>query len=370
MIKQMLFFLKVGAISFGKMVATNYMYEEYVDKKKTLTKDEFFAINGMCKLLPGPSQTQMSIILGILERGKLFGIVTGLMYLLPSFLLITLSAYFYFEKGSVIDTNKLNYGLVPFSLALMLDASLKLGKKSIDSWATIVIFIIASVLAFFSVDMIIILLISGLLGIILHIDCKKLLKKDSQDKLFTVSPIIFFSEPLVSLFLFFLKLGAIVYGGGLVLIPMIHDKIVVQSQWLTEEEFLFGFVIGSTTPGPVILTVAFIAYKVAMTLGYQGIVGSVLAGVGVMLPSFIIIIALSKIILKSKNIVWLSNMVKGIMPATLGSVLIVSLHLAKNSISDYFQVILVLLFFGMGYFLKLNPLIILLISGSLGFFVL
>jgi len=164
MIKQMLFFLKVGSISFGKMVATNYMYEEFVDNKKILTKDEFFAINGMCKLLPGPSQTQMSIILGILERGKFFGIITGLMYLLPSFLLITLSAYFYFEKGSTIDTNKLNYGLVPFSLALMLDASLKLGKKSINSLATIVIFIIASVLAFFSVDMILILLISGSLG--------------------------------------------------------------------------------------------------------------------------------------------------------------------------------------------------------------
>ncbi len=360
MLKSFLFFLKVGTISFGKMVATQHMMDEYVTKKKILREEDFFAINGFCKLLPGPSQTQMSIILGYLQGGVKQGIISGLGYLFPSWILITLAAYFTFEVKHLVPVDKIMYGLSILALVFLIEASLKLAKKSINSILSIVIFVGAGTLSYFKVDMIVILILSAFVGSVSY--------HKNKSSLNSVIPFWIFSPLLLEMFFFFMKIGLVIYGGGLVMIPFIQEEIVIQRAWLTEEEFLMGFAIGSATPGPVILTVAYFGYKVAMSLGYSGLFGSIIASVGVMLPSFVLILSFGKIILASPKIPWMSHMLQGIMPATLGAVVVVSLSLIKSTLVDPIQWGVFTFFTILLMVFKINPLWLLLCSVGLGFF--
>lgn len=364
MLKDFLFFLKVGSISFGKMVATSHMMEEFVSQRKILSQEEFISINGFCKLLPGPSQTQTSIVLGYLQGGVLRGIAGGIAYLLPSWVLITLAAYFTFDMTHLVPLDRIMYGLNILALAFLVEASWKLAQKSIKSRSSCIILLGSVLLSFFGVDIIVLLFLAILIQVITYS------KKLKNPKIFhSILPLWLFSPTLWEMFFFFLKIGAFIYGGGLVMIPFIQEEIVIQRAWLTEEEFLMGFAVGSATPGPVILTVAFFGYKVALSLGYSGLLGSFIASLGVMLPAFVLILSLAKIILASPKIPWLSHILQGVMPATLGAVVVTAFTLGKSILQSpleggFFVLSLVLLLV-----FKLNPIWLLLGFSGIGFVV-
>ncbi len=368
MLKDLLFFLKIGAVSFGKMRAENYMLDEFTNKKKSLTVKEFFTINGMCRLLPGATLVQMCVVLGDSEKGRLFGVLSGIAYTLPSFLMVTFAAYLYFEHG--FDLHKLNYGMVPFSVALMFSSTVDIGDRHITSPFTMFILIYSIILAYFGMPVMWNLLICGLMGYISRCNIDEVWKKIkswfSSNKL-NAAPIVIADMSIFSLFVFFMKVGLLSYGGSMVMIPMIQNEMVFDKQWLTQEEFLFGFVAASVAPGPVLLTVAFIAYKAAMVMGYAGIAGSFTATTAVMLPSFVLSVFLSKYIVKERDIKWLTGITSGVMPASLGSMVVMGLSPIIHSLGGAPPVLIAALFFTAHHFFRINSLILLVIAMGMGF---
>lgn len=352
------FFLRVGATSFGKLTATNTLYTEYVEKAKKLSKEEFFALNGFLRLFPGPTQTQTSIALGCLEFGWKGGIAAGLSYLLPSFALITLGAYLYFEAGEIVPIPTLMLGLNIISLSLLVRATYNLTKKSTDSILSVIILLGSGVMTYFGFSLLWIFAASALVSALYH-------WKDLpfSRRLRAVEPLGL--GVLAFIFLFFLKVGAFIYGGGLAMVPFIRREIVEGLGWLNTQEFLAGFAIGQATPGPVILTVAFFGYKAALSAGSPGILGSLLAGLGIMLPSFILILALSRFFRNVQKTGWLSLILKGFMPASAGSVAIASLPFFPEALQTFFAWFLMLL--GIILLERIQPLWLILIYAGAGF---
>lgn len=363
-----MFFLKVGATSFGKMTATNTMYTEYVETRKKLKKEEFFALNGFLRLFPGPTQSQMSIALGLLEKGVLGGALSGTAYLLPSFVCITLGAYLYFEAGSVFPMAVLIKGVNIISLALLTYSTFNMGKKSVNKPFDIFLLLGAALISYCKINIIWIFLAAALAGFFYHKTFFILIKKLPNDKrMHVVDPVSL--GVLLFIFLFFLKVGLFIYGGGNIIIPFIRTEIVDTLKWLKPEEFLTAFAIGQATPGPVILTVAFIGYKAALDVHISGIIGAFLVAVGVMLPSFILILSLGRFFPKVKEMQWLSDILQGFMPASVGSIAVSSLPFFFETLTKPISWFLLVAGVFLLYKNKLSPLLLIIIYACAGFFI-
>ncbi|HEY9648074.1 MAG TPA: chromate transporter, partial [Chroococcidiopsis sp.] len=122
---------------------------------------------------------------------------------------------------------------------------------------------------------------------------------------------------------FFLKVGSLIFGGGLVIIPLLEHEVVEQFQWLTRTEFINGVAIGQVSPGPVVLTAAFIGYKVA------GVLGALVSTIAIFAPSFAFIMLASPLLLRLRQNAWIQSFLKGVMPAVLGAIAAAAVPIAR-----------------------------------------
>lgn len=125
---------------------------------------------------------------------------------------------------------------------------------------------------------------------------------------------------------FFLKTGSFIFGGGLVIIPLLEFEVVDQLHWLTREEFINGVAIGQLSPGPVVLASAFVGYKVA------GVLGALVSAIAIFLPSFGFIMLASPVLLRLRKNLWVKGFLKGITPAVLGAIAAAAIPLAQSAI--------------------------------------
>jgi len=126
--------------------------------------------------------------------------------------------------------------------------------------------------------------------------------------------------------LFFLKVGSLIYGGGLVIIPLLEFEVVERLQWLTHSEFINGVAIGQLSPGPVVLTAAFVGYKVA------GVLGALIATIAIFLPSFIFIMAAAPVLLRLRHNGRIKAFLQGVTPAVLGAIVAASIPIAQATL--------------------------------------
>jgi chromate transporter len=133
-------------------------------------------------------------------------------------------------------------------------------------------------------------------------------------------------EYFVPLTLFFLKVGSFIFGGGLVIIPLLESEVVSQFHWLTQNEFIHGVAIGALTPGPVTITAAFVGYKVA------GALGALVAAIAIFTPSFLFIMGAAPFLLRFRRNPWIGSFLKGVTPAVLGAIAAAAIPLAQSAI--------------------------------------
>ncbi|MGL5254751.1 MAG: chromate efflux transporter [Brevinema sp.] len=360
MLRIFLFFFKVGSISFGKMVATSNMFQEYVENRRVLSKEDFFTLNGFLRLFPGPTQSQMSIALGSMEHGIFGGILGGLGYLLPSFTLITLGAYLYFEQQSLLPIEELFYGINIISLSLLCYSVYKMISKSIQSWLDGFITLLSLIMTFFNIQLLGIFAVAAVCSFIYHGGIKKIVAT-LKSRFHSIEPI-----SMTFLFFFFLKIGFFIYGGGLVMIPLIKNTMIDTFGWMNSNDFLAGFALGQSTPGPVILTVAFFGYKVAMLAGIPGFLGASIAAIGIMLPSFALILTLGRFFSKLNQMPLLSKILQSFMPAAIGSILAGAPSLFTPILTTPSSWI-IMIGAALLLFLNWSPILLVVISGFLGF---
>lgn len=304
-------FLKLGVIGFGGPAAHIALFEtEVVNKRHWVDRQQFLDMLGAASLIPGPTSTETAITVGYARAGWPGLCVAGACFILPAALITGAFAWAYVRFGSLPQATAILGGIKPAVLAVIAIAIWRLGKTAMRDSGLAVLGALALAAFFFGLNAVAILFGGGLLGML----ARRLTKLRATAALALAPLFSSLRSPstLVSLSsaadapslgriaLFFLKVGAVLYGGGYVLLAFLEQGLVHQHAWLSEQQLIDAIAIGQFTPGPVLSTATFIGYILA------GVPGAAVATVGIFLPSFFYVGLLAPILFRLRQSPWMA----------------------------------------------------------------
>jgi len=330
-------FLKLGMTGFGGPAAhIAMMHDETVRRRGWLSDQEFLDLVGATNLIPGPNSTEMAIHLGFRRAGWPGLMVGGLCFVLPAMLIVTALAWVYVRFGATPQAAWLLYGVKPVIIAIIVQALWNLGRMAVKGPLTAVVGTAVLVLYLLGVNEIGLLFAGGL---VVMIGANVRRSRNPIAGLFPVLPftgwnmvassaamMTAFSLPL--LFLTFLKIGAVLYGGGYVLLAFLRADFVVRFGWLTDPQLMDAVAVGQVTPGPLFTTATFIGF----ILG--GMPGALIATLGIFLPGFLFVAISNPLVPRMRESVWVGGLLDGVNTASLGLMAAVSWQLGRASLAD------------------------------------
>ncbi|MEE8451185.1 MAG: chromate efflux transporter [Thermoguttaceae bacterium] len=352
-------FLKLGAISFGGPAAYIAIIEdETVQRRNWLTREHFLDLMAATNLIPGPNAVEMAAHVGYCRAGLLGSIVAGGCFTLPTVLIATGIAFCYVHfgiaEGAQSQIEPLLHGIQAAVLAIVFAAVWRLGRRALRTWQLLLIGTGVAAAFLAGVDPITALLIGSLLGAIL-LSCSAPSPEKPSDNP-PVKPIVGLATVSVSgsaqaattvaavgaagattatvvslwqLGLFFLKVGAVLYGGGYVLLAYLQGDLVNDYGWLSEQQLLDAVAVGQITPGPLLSTATFVGYVLA------GVPGAVVATLGILLPSFFFVAAVNPLIPRLRNSRWASRCLDAVVAASIGLMGAVAIVLTGSTLIDW-----------------------------------
>jgi len=360
-------FLKLGFTAFGGPAAhIALMHNEIVKRRGWLSEQEFLDLVGATNLIPGPNSTEMAIHVGLRRAGWLGLLAGGLGFLMPAVLIVLALAYAYVRFGSAPEAGWLMYGIKPVVIAIIAQALWNLRKSALKTLPVALVGAAVIVLYFLGINEIALLFAGGAL-VMLGLNIQRL----RQWRLHLVALFpgaglaasaalasVPFSLPL--LFLTCLKIGAVLYGSGYVLLAFLRADLVVRYAWLTDQQLLDAIAIGQVTPGPLFTAATFIGYILA------GIPGALLATLGIFLPSFVFVALSSPLIPRIRGSAWASGFLDGVNAAALGLMAAVTWQLGRASLVDPFTVLVALIALGLLLRFKINSAWLILAGAIVG----
>ncbi len=350
-------FLKLGAIGFGGPQAHIAMiHDEAVVRRGWLKEEQFLEGVAICEMLPGPASTQTGIYTGYLRAGYLGALVAGICFILPAFLIVLALSWVYFKFQGVPQIEDLFLGIAPVVIAIIFGFCWKLGKKAIKDWQGVAIALTVLLLSLiFRVNILLLFLLAGLAGLVIYRPTTPPPTGPSPSASAWFAPLLPITQGMpnllanlpadpvavssfwgfdriqdyfVPLSTFFLKTGAFIFGGGLVIIPLLETAVVDDFGWMTRNQFIDGVALGELTPGPVVITAAFVGYKVA------GALGALVATIAIFTPSFLFIMFASPFLVRLRQNPWVKSFLKGVMPAVLGAIAAAAIPLAVAALGQ------------------------------------
>ena len=346
-------FLKLGLTAFGGPAAhIGMMHDETVKRRKWLSDQEFLDLVGVTNLIPGPNSTEMAIHLGFLRAGWPGLMIGGICFIVPAMLIVLVLASVYVHFGSTPQAQWLLYGIKPVVISIVVQALWNLGQKAVKGPLTAAVACIVLVLYFGGVNEIALLFAGGLI-VMSGANFQRLRRQALGSFLIPLSGVSVLAQvsipfSLAGLFLTFLKIGAVLYGSGYVLLAFLRADFVVRLGWLTDQQLIDAIAIGQVTPGPVFTTATFIGF----ILG--GIPGALLATLGIFFPSFIFVAISNPLIPRMRRSAWVSGLLDGVNVASLGLMAAVTGQLSRASLIDPATMLIALIAFGLLIRFKVN----------------
>lgn len=337
-------FLKLGTISFGGPAAhTALMEAEVVRRRKWLTHQEFLDLVGATNLIPGPNSTELAIHIGHRRAGWPGLVVAGACFILPAMLIVTAIAWAYVRFGKLPEATALLYGVKPVIIAIVVQALWNLGKSAVKTKLLATAGIIAAAASFFGGNELLVLFGCGFALLAIRVADKKkpaaaggfapifAALPDASTTVATATATVAIAAPfnLNLMFFFFLKVGAVLFGSGYVLLAFLRADLVERWHWLTETQLLDAIAVGQFTPGPVFTTATFIGYLLS------GPVGAVVATVGIFLPAFIFVALSSPLIPKLRASPLAGAFLDGVNIASLALMAVVTWQLGASALVDW-----------------------------------
>jgi chromate transporter len=311
-------FFKLGTISFGGPAAHIALIEdEVVGKRQWLTKQQFLDMLGAANLIPGPTSTEMAINVGYVRAGWLGLCVAGASFIFPAALITGAFAWAYVRFGNLPQAASLLAGIKPAVLAVIAIAIWRLGKTAVKDVGLAALGGLSLAAFFLGLNAIAILLGGGLLGMLgrrvvnprATAACLCLPALRMSRSLPGIAAVFLSASAIeiaavrpsvARIAVFFFKVGAVLYGGGYVLLAFLEQGLVRQHGWLTQPQLLDAVAIGQFTPGPVLSTATFVGY----ILG--GIPGAAVATVAIFLPSFFYVALLAPVLFRLRQSAWMA----------------------------------------------------------------
>lgn len=302
--------LKVGLFGFGGGIGMlAILRAECVNRKKFITDDDLCTAVAMGQMLPGPFIPNYCEYIGYHLFGLKGAVVAAAALLFPCFMLMIVLSWFYLTYQSLPGVAQIFKGIGAVMTSIILWASYDMGKVLIKDVKGIIIFIFALILFLIKFDPILTVLVCG--GVRIAMDNIKIISS-----CFLAVPLFVFNgKKAIDLAGVFLKIGAVIFGGGYGAVPFIKNEVCNIRSWLTYKEFLDGVALGQMTPGPVAITATFVGFKV------MGILGAIIATVSIFLPSFLMLMVLVKIYKKICNNKYVISFFWGIKSAVVAILL-------------------------------------------------
>ncbi|MBW4549163.1 MAG: chromate transporter [Symplocastrum torsivum CPER-KK1] len=361
-------FFRLGAIAFGGPAAHIAMMDsEVVNRRQWMSREKLLDLLGVTNLIPGPNSTELAIHIGY-ERAGWRGLgIAGVCFILPAMVIVWLLAVLYDRYQSVPQVGWLLYGIKPVIIAIVLQALWNLGKKAAKDTPTVIVGIVAIAAYLAGFNEVLVLLLLGIAvmvvknwqigrgttGVFLLPFSGVLAQADTAT---TINA----SISWVNVFLFFLKIGSILYGSGYVLLAFLQRELVERNQWLTPQQLLDAVAIGQFTPGPVFTTATFIGYLLA------GNAGAIAGTIGIFLPAFVLVLLVNPWVPKLRQSPWASGFLDGVNAASLGLMAGVTYTLGQAALVDGLTVVVAILSAIAVFRFKLNSAWLVLAGGAIG----
>lgn len=331
-------FLRLGATAFGGPAAhIALMREETVRRRRWLTDEEFLDLIGATQLIPGPNSTEMALHIGWRRAGLPGLLVAGLGFILPSALLVTLLAWSYVRFGQRPRVEALLHGVKPVMIAIVIHALWGLARRALRSPLRGAVAALAAALALAGIHELIVLFGAGALPPLLS-----RMGRPGGRGYWGFVPVLAAAAPAVpgpavpftlgAMFLFFLKVGAILFGSGYVLLAFLRADLVERWHWLTEAQLLDAIAVSQLTPGPVFTAATFIGYLLG------GLPGAVVATVGIFFPAFVFVGLTAPLVARLRTWPLLGDFLDGLNAASLALMGVVTWHLGRAALADGFSV--------------------------------
>jgi chromate transporter len=374
-------FLKLGAISFGGPAAHIALIEsEIVRKRQWVTRQEFLDMVGAANLIPGPTSTELAINVGFVRAGWVGLAVAGGSFIVPAALITGAFAWAYVRFGALPQAASVLGGIKPAVIAVIAIAIWRLGRTAVkDGWLA-VLGGLALAAFFLGLNPVVILFGGGVAGALVRraADPRSagallmlslpsgLARWGSYTSSLAVESAAAVAAPLVGrpslgrIALFFLKVGAVLYGGGYVLLAFLEQGLVRQNAWLTRQQLLDAVAIGQFTPGPVLSTATFIGY----ILG--GAPGAAVATVAIFLPSFFYVALLAPVLFRLRQSAWMSAFLDSINVCAVALMAGVTYRLALDALRGWPSGLIAAAGLGVLLRWKINPAWVVLVGGLAG----
>jgi chromate transporter len=371
------YFLKLGTIGFGGPVAlVGFMHRDLVEQRRWITEETYKLSLALAQIMPGPLAAQVAIAIGYFEAGILGATLVGLAFVLPSFLMVVAISVVYVAYGGLWWMQALFYAIGATVIAIIAIAAYKLARSTNKRdpllWGIFALLTVVTVWA--QAELAEFFIIAGLIALLMRAwpGWKRGVLIGSGGVLLGLA--IWFLEfwlrqagtaadsqdILAQILLFFTKAGAFVFGSGLAIIPFLQQGVVQQFGWLNEHQFLDAVAVAMITPGPVVITVAFIGFLVA------GLAGSIMASIGIFLPVYLFTIIPAPWFKRHRDNPQLKAFVDGATAAATGAITGAVIVLSARAIIDLPTAVIALISFAVLWRYKIPEPVIVTISGVVG----
>lgn len=361
-------FLRLGTIAFGGPAAHIAMMDnEVVNRRQWMSREKLLDLLGITNLIPGPNSTELAIHIGYERAGWRGLLVAGSCFILPAMLIVWILAVIYARYQTIPQVEWLLYGIKPVIIAVVLQAVWNLGKKAAKDLPTIIAGLAAITAYFAQLNEILVLILLGAAVMLL----KNWQSRGNIKAAFLLpfsgvfaqvgSTTVVTSVSWMNVFVFFLKIGCVLYGSGYVLLAFLQRELVERNQWLTSQQLLDAVAIGQFTPGPVFTTATFIGYLLA------GNAGAIAGTIGIFLPAFILVWIVNPWVSKLRQSPWASGFLDGVNAASLGLMAGVTYTLGRAALVDWLTITLAIVSAIAVFRFKINSAWLVLAGGAIGF---
>jgi chromate transporter len=354
--------LYTGATAYGGPAMFTQIKKKFVTEKKWIDEKEFLDVLSFVQILPGATGILTMACIGYKLRDVTGALVVSFFFILPTFLAITFLSYLYFNFRDLTLVKSLFTGLGAMVVALLINAVVTLGKTIFPKYSLRYYkgFLIAALIFMFSfwfrINFVYLIIDAGILGFLSYYFTGEYDEISQSDNSFlptfnknlfsnaiirlanytifiianlAILLVMLFFPALQELFLSFFKIGMLAFGGGFNSIPLIQHETINIHHWLTLSQFRDGIALGQITPGPVLITSAFIGYKV------YGFIGAVTATVAIFTPSLILLFLLYNVHTKLTRLPVINVIMKGILAGFIGLLVSTTIHFGIESLYDW-----------------------------------
>ena len=374
-------FLKLGATAYGGPAMIGQIKETVVKKYRWVKEEEFLRGMALCQLIPGATMVQIATYVGYRLRGIRGAIISAVAFVFPAFIALLILSTLYFKLQNLWFIEALFKGLGTVVVAIVLNACINLGRSILKDWKVVLISILSFFGFLFRLNVLLIFIFAALAALLLYFKGGKGEHPLRPTKFGGLKPTTgvredyiilgvaafliciglvisyFFNPRLTYLSLTLSKIGALAFGGGFTMIPLIQYEVVDRFQWLSTKEFLDGIALGQVTPGPIMITATFIGYKLS------GLLGALMATIGIFFPSFFILILLIPHYDRLRGIKIVQTIERGILGSFMGMLTLVLYNFGRAAFVDIPSTVMA----GAAFFalLKKIDLLYILLSGGI-----